>query len=153
IAEPRAIARAINRLPRTLVHGDVWGPNMGWLPAIHGRPRLLLFDWALALAGPGTYDVLWQCGIWPTADPARMLAFYRARLARALWVRGHQLDDATWLALADAGYLRTVLTCGEGMARLALAAPVGTARQSALAWLRWWIERALRAADRLEGTG
>jgi hypothetical protein len=65
-------------------------------------------------------------------------------------MRGQSLDDATWLALADAGYLRTMLTCGEAMARTALAAPVGVARQTALARLQWWIARALRAADRLE---
>lgn len=150
IAEPGRIARIINQLPSTLVHGDVWGPNMGWTPAANGRRRLLLFDWALALAGPATYDILWQCGAWLTANPVRVLALYRVHLARALWGGGLRLDDTTWLALADAGYLRTVLTCGEGMARLALSAPAGTARQSALAWLRWWIERALRAADRLE---
>lgn len=151
MAEPGRIARAINRLPRTLVHGDVWGPNMGWLPARPGAPRrLLLLDWALALAGPAPYDILWQCGIWPTVSPTRLLAFYRARLARALRAHGQRLDAATWLALADAGYLRTMLTCGEGMARLALSAPTRTARASALGWLRWWIGRALRAADRLE---
>ena len=127
---------------------------MGWLPARDGAPpRLLLFDWALALAGPGPYDSLWQCGIWPTVSPTRLLAYYRSRLARALHARGRQLDDATWLALADAGYLRTVLTCGEGMARLTLTAPAGTARTVALGWLRWWISRALQAADRLEGAG
>jgi hypothetical protein len=151
MAEPERITRAIHHLPRTLVHGDVWGPNMGWLPARDGAPRrLLLLDWALALAGPAPYDILWQCGIWPTVSPTRLLAFYHAKLARALRARGHRLDVATWLALSDAGYLRTVLTCGEGLARLALSAPAGSARSSALAWLRWWISRALRAADRLE---
>jgi hypothetical protein len=151
MAQPGRIARAINHLPRTLVHGDVWGPNIGWLPGRDGAPRqLLLLDWALALAGLAPYDILWQCGIWPRVSPTRLLAFYRARLARALRARGQRLDATTWLALADAGYLRTVLTCGEGMARLALSAPIGSARSSALAWLRWWISRALRAADRLE---
>ena len=151
MTEPARIACAINNLPRTLVHGDVWGPNIGWMPARDGASRrLLLLDWALALAGPAPYDILWQCGIWPTVSPTRLLAFYRARLALVLRARGQRLDDATWLALADAGYLRTVLTCGEGMARLALTAPAGTARSSALAWLRWWINRALHAADRLE---
>ncbi|MGE5335230.1 MAG: hypothetical protein ACM3N4_11060 [Nitrososphaerota archaeon] len=153
MAEPERITRIVNRLPRTLVHGDVWGPNMGWIPEASGRQRLLLFDWALALAGPATYDILWQCGAWLTANPVRVLALYRFHLARALHARGLRLDDATWLALADAGYLRTVLTCGEGMARLALSAPVGAAQHSALAWLRWWIERALRAAHRLELLG
>lgn len=151
MAEPARIARSINTLPRTLVHGDVWGPNLGWLPPVHGqRRRLLLLDWALALAGPATYDPLWQASTWLAIDPSRLLAVYRARLTRALAVRGYTLDSATWLSLADAGYLRTVLTCGEGMARTALSAAVGVARQAALARVRWWIARALRAADRLE---
>ena len=143
--DPERIARALARLPRTLVHGDVWGPNLGWLPAVHGsHRRLLLLDWALALAGPATYDPLWLASTWLAVDPTRVLAVYRARLTRALRVRSHSLDDATWLALADTGYLRTVLTCGEAMARTALMTPNGTA------WVRWWIARALRAADRLE---
>jgi hypothetical protein len=154
MAEPGRIMRAIEKLPRTLAHGDVWGPNLGWLPAAHGRHgsqrRLLLLDWALALAGPATYDPLWLASTWHAVDPTRVLAVYRARLTRALRMRGQSLDDATWLALADAGYLRTMLTCGEAMARTALAAPVGVARQTALARLQWWIARALRAADRLE---
>ncbi|HEX6541546.1 MAG TPA: hypothetical protein VF040_07305, partial [Ktedonobacterales bacterium] len=56
LADPGRILRAIERLPRTLVHGDIWGPNMGWQPDAHGGWRLLLLDWALALAGPATYD-------------------------------------------------------------------------------------------------
>lgn len=150
MAEPGRMVRAIEKLPRTLAHGDVWGPNLGWLPAVHGRRRLLLLDWALALSGPATYDPLWLASTWLAVDPMRVLAVYHARLARALQMRGRSLDDATWLALADAGYLRTVLTCGEAMARTALTAPVGRARQAALARLRWWIARSLRAAERLE---
>lgn len=150
MAEPGRIVRAVERLPRTLVHGDVWGPNMGWLPASRGMRRLLLLDWALALAGPATYDPLWLCSAWLTVDPARVLAVYRARLTRALRARGLSFDDATWLALADAGYLRTALTCGEALARTALAFPAGMARQTAVARVQWWIARALRAADRLE---
>lgn len=150
--EPERITRAINRLPRTLVHGDVWGPNLGWLPANHGnrRKRLLLLDWALALAGPCTYDPLWLASTWLAVDPTRMLAIYRVRLSHALRARGQSLDGATWLALADAGYLRTALTCGEAMARTAVTAPAGVARHMALARLQWWIARALRAAERLE---
>ena len=150
MAEPGRIVRAIEKLPRTLAHGDVWGPNLGWLPAVHGGRRLLLLDWALALAGPATYDPLWLASTWLAIDPTRVLAAYRARLTHSLRMRRHSLDSVTWLALADAGYLRTMLTCGEAMARTALAAPVGVARQMALARLQWWIARALRAAERME---
>jgi hypothetical protein len=153
--EPERITRTINSLPKTLAHGDVWGPNLGWLPASPSarRKRLLLLDWALALAGPCTYDPLWLASTWLAVDPTRVLAVYHARLVRALRARGETLDSAAWLALADAGYLRTVLTCGEAMARTAMASPAGEARHTALARLRWWIERALRAAERLEVTG
>lgn len=150
MAEPGRIVRTVERLPQTLVHGDVWGPNLGWLPASRGMRRLLLLDWALALAGPATYDPLWLCSAWLTVDPARVLAIYRARLTRALRARGLSLDDTTWLSLADAGYLRTAVTCGEALARTALAFPAGMARQAAVARVQWWIARALRAADRLE---
>jgi hypothetical protein len=151
IDHPEQIARVIERLPRTLVHGDVWGPNLGWMPGELGRsrPRMLLLDWALSLAGPCTYDPLWFSSMWMTADPTHIMALYRARLTRSLRARGVALDGAAWLALADAGYLRTVLTCGEGMARAALSAPAGAPRHVALAWLRWWMGRALQAADRL----
>jgi hypothetical protein len=149
--EPERITHAINTLPRTLVHGDVWGPNLGWLPGGDANcKKLLLLDWALALAGPCTYDPLWLASTWLGVDPTRVLAVYRARLVRALQARGQSLDSATWLALADAGYLRTVLTCGEAMARTAVTAPVGVARHVALAQFQWWIARALRAAERLE---
>lgn len=150
--KPERITRAISALPRTLAHGDVWGPNLGWLSGSRsaGRKRLLLLDWALALVGPCTYDPLWLASTWLAVDPTRLLAVYRSRLDRALWVRGQSLDGATWLALADVGYLRTVLTCGEAMARTAITAPAGVARRMALARLQWWIARALRAAERLE---
>ena len=153
MAEPEPLARVINRLPRTLAHGDVWGPNLGWLPPNGGKRRLVLLDWALALAGPATYDPLWLCSTWFSVDPTVVLAAYRAALNRRLLARGYRIDDTTWLALADAGYLRTVLTCGEALARTALSVPAGRARQRALTRVHWWIARALRAADRLEHVG
>ncbi len=152
-AEPDRYIRAIESLPKTLIHGDVWGPNLGWLPATATAPRqgrrLLLLDWALATAGPATYDPLWLCGTWHALDPVRVLAYYRARLDVHLAAHGRVLDSATWLALADAGYLRTALTCGEALARTATTAPPGAARRRAEAHVRWWATRAARAARRL----
>lgn len=144
---------AIERQPRTLVHGDVWGPNLGWLPATRHAPRacrrLLLLDWALATAGPATYDPLWLCGTGHGLDPMRTLATYRARLTRHLAARGIPLDPVTWRALADAGYLRTALTCGEALGRSASDAAAGAAWRRAEARVRWWAGRAAVAARRL----
>lgn len=144
---------AIARLPRTLLHGDVWGPNLGWLPPTRAAPRrarrLLLLDWALAAAGPATYDPLWLCGAWHALSPPRVLAAYRARLARHLSVRRIHLAPQTWRALVDAAYLRTALTCGEALGRAADEAPVGAARRRAEMHVHWWARRAAAAARRL----
>lgn len=153
-AAPDALAAAISALPRTLVHGDVWGPNLGWLPPTHraprqGHARLLLLDWALATAGPCTYDPLWLCGTWHTLHPPRILAAYRARLTRHLAAHGHVLLSTHWRALADAGYLRTALTCGEALGRTAAQAHPGAAQQRAEKRVRWWTMRAALAAQRL----
>lgn len=153
IEAPEVWVAALERQPRTLVHGDVWGPNVGWLPTTRHEPRtgrrLLLLDWALATAGPATYDPLWLCGTWHGLDPVRTLATYRVRLTRHLAARGIRLDPATWRLLADAGYLRTALTCGEALGRSAAEAPAGAARERAEARVRWWAERAAMAARRL----
>jgi aminoglycoside phosphotransferase (APT) family kinase protein len=153
LADPAPYVAAVEALPWTLVHGDVWGPNLGFLPATHTTPRVgprvLLLDWALATAGPATYDPLWLCGTWHALDPVRVLAAYRARLTRHLAARGSVLAPATWRALADAGYLRTALTCGEALARTAAEAAPGLAQRQAEARVRWWARRAALAARRL----
>jgi aminoglycoside phosphotransferase (APT) family kinase protein len=153
LADPAPYVAAVEALPWTLVHGDVWGPNLGFLPATHAAPRVgprvLLLDWALATAGPATYDPLWLCGTWHALDPVRVLAVYRARLTRHLAARGSVLAPATWRALADAGYLRTALTCGEALARTAAESAPGAARRQAEARVRWWARRAALAARRL----
>ena len=150
---PEPYVTALGRLPWTLAHGDVWGPNLGWLPptriAPHTGRRLLLLDWALATAGPATYDPLWLCGTWHALHPPRILSAYRARLERHLSARGIDLPAATWRSLADAGYLRTALTCGEALGRAAAEAPSGTVRDRAEQRVYWWAERAARAAQQL----
>lgn len=157
LAEPAPYVREIERLPATLTHGDVWGPNLGGLPATRLRSgarvgrRILLLDWALATAGPCTYDVLWLCGTWHTVDPQRTMAAYRARLRCHLARRGRGLDAADWGALADAGYLRTALVCGEAFGRAVLRAHAGAQRRLAERRAGWWAARAARAAKRLRG--
>jgi hypothetical protein len=152
LAAPEQWVKAIADLPATLVHGDVWGPNIGILPPTRATPRigrrLLLLDWALATSGPATYDPLSLCGAWHALDPVRLLALYRARLTRHLAARGLGLSQETWQALADMGYLRTALTCGEAFGRAAALAPAGAMRRRAVARLEWWARRGALAARR-----
>lgn len=154
--EPDRWLASIAALPKTLVHGDIWGPNLGTLPPTRSVPRrgrrLLLLDWALALAGPATFDPLWLCGTWHALDPVRVLAAYRARLQRHLAARSIVLSPTTWQALADAGYLRTALTCGEALGRTAAESRPGASRRTAEARVRWWARRAALAAHRLVHT-
>lgn len=153
LADPAPYLDAIDALPRTLVHGDVWGPNLGWLPPTQRAPRtgwrLLLLDWALATGGPCTYDPLWLCGTWHALNPVRVLAEYRACLLRRLAARGLRLPASVWLRLADAGYLRTALTCGEALARAAAESDPGSGQRRKVARARWWAHRAAVAAQRL----
>lgn len=152
LAQPEAALRAIERLPRTLIHGDIWGPNLGWLPRTRHSPhtgrRLLLLDWALAAAAPAPYDVLSLCGAWHTLRPVRLMAIYRARLTRRLATRGVTLSAPEWQALADAAYLRTALSGGEAWGRAVEAAPSPVARRQAMARLTWWARRGALAARR-----
>lgn len=150
LANPTPVLEALAGLPWTLAHGDVWGPNIGMLPSTRRPPRrgrrVLLLDWALATAGPATYDALWLCGTWHALAPVRVLGAYRARLERHLAARGVSLAPVVWRTLADAGYLRTALTCGEALGRAAAEAPAGAPRQRAEARVRWWAARGARAA-------
>jgi len=152
-ANPIPVLETIARLPWTLVHGDVWGPNLGMLPPCRRAPRrgarVLLLDWGLATVGPATYDALWLCGTWHKLAPVRVLAAYRARLERHLGARGVALAPEVWRALADTGYLRTALTCGEAIGRAAAEAQAGAPKRQAEARVRWWAERAARGARRI----
>lgn len=152
-ALPEETLRAIERQPRTLIHGDVWGPNIGWLPPTRSSPRtghrLLLLDWALAAAAPAPYDVLSLCGAWHTLRPTLLMAAYRARLTRRLAARGVRLTATQWQGMADAAYLRTTLTAGEAWARAVEDAPSVLARRQAEARLLWWAHRGASAARRL----
>ncbi|MEO7002398.1 MAG: phosphotransferase [Ktedonobacterales bacterium] len=151
--DPEPVLAAINRLPQTLLHGDVWGPNMGFLPATRRWPQrgaaLLLIDWALATIGPATYDALWVCSEAPTLDPRRLLAAYRASLTRRLARRNIRLGPTLWRALADAAYLRTTITGGEVFGRTVSDAKSPALRRRAEARARWWADRAALAAQRL----
>jgi hypothetical protein len=151
---PERVLAAISTLPRTLAHGDIWGPNLGLLPSTSRTPRkgrrLLLLDFALATAAPSTYDALWLPGTWHALDPVRVMAAYRYRLERALRAHGRTIAATTWWSLADAGYLRTALSCGEALARSAQNAPAGAGRRRLQARVRWWAARAATAARRLE---
>jgi hypothetical protein len=155
LAHPDRVLAAIARLPRTLVHGDVWGPNLGRLSPTHRAPRagsrVLLIDWALMSAAPSTWDPLAMCGAWHRLPVMTLLAVYRARLTRRLAARGIALLPDTWRLLLASAYLRAALATGEAYGRAVEDAPSGPARRRALDRIRWWARRGARGARLLEG--
>ncbi len=146
-AAPAALLASAAEAPVTLLHGDTWPANMGMLPGergIHGRhagSRTILIDWALATAGPASFDPFWLLFAWKQVDTRLALLAYRQRLTRHLARRGISLKVAEWRLLVDLGIARTVMTCGETMGQDVLFARSEPQRARAIAalgrWTRW----------------
>ncbi|HEU5369064.1 MAG TPA: phosphotransferase [Ktedonobacterales bacterium] len=151
---PAALLADAALAPATLLHGDAWPPNMGMLPGERGLrgcragSRTILIDWALATAGPASFDPFWLLFAWHAVDTRLALAYYRERLSQHLARRGVSLSTAEWLLLVDLGVVRTVMTCGESMGQDILFARSAARRARAIAALAWWLGWASRAIER-----
>ncbi len=151
---PAAFLADAATVSATLLHGDAWPPNMGMLPAEYGqrgkraRSRTILLDWALATAGPATFDPFWLLFAWRTLDTCLALLYYRERLMRHLARRGIDLSAAEWRLLVDLGVVRTVMTCGESMGQDVLFAANKGRQARAIAALAWWVNWAGRVIER-----
>ncbi len=151
---PAALLADAASVPETLLHGDAWPPNMGVLPGKHGeRGRraincTILIDWALATAGPASFDPFWLLFAWKQVDTRRGLVYYRERLSQHLAQRGLALSAARWQMLLDLGVVRTVLTCGESMGQAVLFARNPAQRARAIQALGWWVDWAASAVKR-----
>ncbi len=153
-AAPAAFLASAASAPATLVHGDAWPPNIGVLPGARGRgggragSRTILIDWALATAGPATFDPFWLLYAWHKVDTRRALCYYRQRLTSHLARRGIALSVSQWSLLIDLGIVRTVLTCGESMGQAVLFARNAAQRAGAIKTLAWWVNWAARVIAR-----
>lgn len=147
---PAGLLASAASVPATLLHGDAWPPNMGTLPGTqsHERSRTLVIDWALATAGPATFDPFWLLFAWKRVDTRRALLFYRRRLTHHLGNRGIALSAGQWLLLLDLGVVRTVMTCGESMGQAVLSANNVARRAKAVSALAWWVNWADSAIQR-----
>jgi hypothetical protein len=147
---PAALLASAASVPATLLHGDAWPPNMGALPGtrIHTRSRTIVIDWALATAGPATFDPFWLLFAWKRVDTRRALLFYRRQLTRHLARRGIRLSAEQWQLLLDLGVTRTVMTCGESMGQAVLYAKHAAQRDKAVSSLAWWVNWAASVIQR-----
>ena len=120
------------KLPRTLVHGDVKVANFALMP----DGRVAAFDWALLTAGPASIDIGWYLAV----NASRLagskddaLARYRRLLTARLPA---PLPSALWATL-----VRSAIIFGARMLLWSKALAVEAERPGALAEWNWWLEQ------------
>ncbi len=143
LKHPTDLLAALDRAPATLAHGDAWLANFG-----ERSGQLILLDWALATAGPATFDSLWLANTWRTLDPDRILTEHREALLKygVTSIR----DDATWELLADLGWIRAVFMGVESLVRDVLKRGSAIPYTEAFNRLRFWCNRAALILSRRE---
>ena len=135
IAHPQKLLAAIESLPQTLIHGDIWLANLGVRDT-----KLLILDWALVAKGPALYDPMWLAQTWRAADPQETSEMYRA----ALLQRGvtDAQNDTIWALMMDCAVVRSLFTSAEWLAREVVGASTDEDERVALAHIRYWMSRA-----------
>ncbi|MDX1437808.1 MAG: aminoglycoside phosphotransferase family protein [Anaerolineales bacterium] len=109
VAHAAEIARALQRTPFTLLHGDYWPGNLQF----NEQGQLVVYDWQKAGIGPATLDIVRfiQASRWwfdPLPLPAdEMVAHYRSSLAEA---NNLTWSEAEWQAEWDNSLLWTFIT-------------------------------------------
>lgn len=129
LADMTPILRTLERLPQTLLHGDLKFANIGV-----GEDVAWLIDWALVSRGPVAVDLAWFLAVNSSRLPWSLdetLVRYRRRLEQAL---GPQ-QSARWPEQMAATHVCGLLLYGWGKA---LDAEAGRPDE-----LAWWCERAL----------
>lgn len=100
--DPATPVALLQKLPKTLVHGDYKIPNLG----IDSRGRAVVLDWQDATLGPAPLDLGYFLALnakWLAFDAATLVEMYRTSLAD----EGHELSrEAIELGLVCGGALR-----------------------------------------------
>ena len=120
------------KLPRTIVHGDVKIANLALLP----DGGVSAFDWALVGAAPASIDIGWYLAV-NASRLARskqdMLSRYHRLLTAQL---GAPLLPALWATL-----VRSAIIFGARMLLWSKALAVEDERPGAVAEWNWWVEQ------------
>jgi thiamine kinase-like enzyme len=130
-----ALLAALDRLPRTLCHGDFWPPNLFARPGPDGRPETVAIDWELAHVGPlgGDLGQYLVASIYDRRTDAVERGAYLALVDAAL--------EQYVLGLRDAA--RPGAPADDG--RLARLARFGCAAHAALHWGWVYVDWAVRS--------
>jgi hypothetical protein len=130
-----ALLAALDRLPRTLCHGDFWPPNLFARTGPDGRPETAVIDWELAHVGPVGGDL----------GQFLVASIYDRRT--------DALERDAYLALVDAALAQYVLGLRDAarpgapadVGRLARLARFGCAAHAALHWGWVYVDWAVRS--------
>ena len=132
VQDPAPLVQALGETPRTLVHSDWKGGNLGLLP----DGRVLVVDWAFPGEGAGCVDLAWylavNCDRLPTSKEASISSYRDALERRGVDTRGwfeRQLELALLTGFCMLGWSKT-----EGPEELA-----------------WWVDRVTPVATDLQG--
>jgi len=128
--DPQPLVRALAETPRTLVHHDWKGGNLGTRP----DGRTVLVDWAFPGASAGCADLAWYLGVncdrLPTGKEG-VISAYREALER------NGIRTAPWF---DRQLELALLGC---------FLVLGWSKTQDPAELRWWVDRTARVAAEL----
>jgi hypothetical protein len=134
---------ALDRYPRTLVHGDWHHGNLGIVPG--PEPRVVLLDWGCVGVGPPAVDLSHYIFIGVMRLPVTKEATiesYRRVLARRL---GRRFDDAWWVPQLELALLGQFLRLGWNKAQVAVNGETVAIRERERGEIAWWCEQARRA--------
>jgi Phosphotransferase enzyme family len=139
------LCTAIERYPRTLLHGDCHHGNLGIVPG--SSPRVILLDWTFVSLGPSAADLAEYVLIGVMRLPASKEATierYRRFLAERL---GNRFDDSWWVPQLELALLGEFLRLGWNKAQVAVHGESEAIRERERAEIAWWCDRARRAAE------
>lgn len=145
---PAPLCAALRAHPQTVIHGD-W--KLGNLGLAGGAPqrRTVLLDWALLGVAPPAVDLAWYLAV----NSARLPATREATIetfARCLRdALGDRFDYTWWQPQLDLALLGGFVQLGWPKILGALEGNPGV-REREQDEVRWWSDRVLRGARRLE---
>jgi hypothetical protein len=137
-ADPASLADQLMAEGSTLIHGDLWAPNIGLAPG-----RVILLDWALACQAPAEMEyafwVLWNCGFMNTT-PDRLMKDVRT-------VAGERVGERRMLLSFLGEFVSGAGARGWAWNSVNHVDPKRRRREREE--LDWWVDRARDALDRV----
>jgi hypothetical protein len=141
----RPLCAALERSPRTLVHGDPKCANLGIETGADGR--VVLLDWQFVTAAPPAVDLSWFLAMFTTVLPISLdeaIEEYRACLVRRL---GSRFDECWWQPQLELALLGQFLRLGHLFMDRTRNERLALFHDHYRALLDWWFEH-MRAGAR-----